>query len=244
MTSTTPKSRSSNKYLASVPIGAAVVAGVLLLVAAGTLSISSAQPQGQEEGQQQQADSQAQNGTTMTVAAGGGGPESVLIAYDPQNVTINAGQTVVWTNPTVVGEPHTVSFIRQQGYFAAIESPFLIANGTELTPANPNEKNTEPLIMPGQNNGTTDNTIIAANKRATLPVVIDAQNNVTYLPLNGNHTMTGDELYVNSGWIWPQGQIPPDLPPITSFSVTFENAGTYDYLCVIHPWMGGQVVVQ
>jgi plastocyanin len=244
MTSTTPKSRGSNKYLASVPIGAAVVAGVLLLVAAGTLSISSAQPQGQEEGQQQRADSQAQNGTTMTVAAGGGGPESVLIAYDPQNVTINAGQTVVWTNPTVVGEPHTVSFIRQQGYFAAIESPFLIANGTELTPANPNEKNTEPLIMPGQNNGTTDNTIIAANKRATLPVVIDAQNNVTYLPLNGNHTMTGDELYVNSGWIWPQGQIPPGLPPITSFSVTFENAGTYDYTCVIHPWMVGQVVVQ
>jgi hypothetical protein len=39
-------------------------------------------------------------------------------------------------------------------------------------------------------------------------------------------------------------QIPPGLPPITSFSVTFENAGTYDYLCVIHPWMAGQVVVQ
>jgi plastocyanin len=244
MTSTTPKSRSSNKYLASVMIGVALVAGVLLLVAAGTLSISSAQPQGQEEGQQQQANSQAQNGTRMTVAAGGGGPESVLIAYDPQNVTINAGQTIVWTNPTVVGEPHTVSFIRQPDYFAAIESPFLIANGTQLTPANPNEKNTEPLIMPGQNNGTTDNTIIAANKRATLPVVIDAQNNVTYLPLNGNYTMTADEVYVNSGWIWPQGQIPPGLPPITSFSVTFENAGTYDYLCVIHPWMAGQVVVQ
>jgi plastocyanin len=56
--------------------------------------------------------------------------------------------------------------------------------------------------------------------------------------------MTGDELYVNSGWIWPQGAIPPGLPPITSFSVTFANAGTYDYICVIHPWMVGQVVVQ
>ena len=42
--------------------------------------------------------------------------------------------------------------------------------------------------------------------------------------------MTGNELYVNSGWIWPQGAIPPGLPPITSFSVTFENAGTYDYI--------------
>jgi plastocyanin len=56
--------------------------------------------------------------------------------------------------------------------------------------------------------------------------------------------MTGDELYVNSGWMWPQGAIPPGLPPITSFSVTFANTGTYDYICVIHPWMVGQVVVQ
>ena len=169
----------------------------------------------------------------------------MLTAYDPQNVTINAGQTVVWTNPTVVSEPHTVSFIRQPDYFAAIESPYLIANGTELTPANPKEKNTEPFIIPGQNDTTTTtNTIIVANKRASLPGVIDSQNNVTYLPLNGNYTMTGDELYVNSGWMWPAGQVPPGLPPITSFSVTFENAGTYDYLCVIHPWMTGQVVVK
>jgi plastocyanin len=204
--------------------------------------ISSAQAQGQEE--QQQPNTADQNGTTtMMVAAGGGGPESVLIAYEPQNVTINAGQTVVWTNPTVVGEPHTVSFIKQPDYFAAIESPFSIASGTELTPANPNERNTEPFIIPGQNDTTSD-TIVAANKRASLPAVIDAQNNVEYLPPNGNYTMTGDELYVNSGWIWPEGQIPPGLPPITSFSVTFENAGTYDYICVIHPWMAGQVMVQ
>jgi plastocyanin len=240
MTSLTTKN--SKKYL--VLLGTAVVAaGVLLLAVAGTISISSAQAQGQgQEQQQQQVDSQSQT-DTMMVAAGDGGPESVLIAFVPQNVTIDAGETVIWTNPTVVGEPHTVSFIRQPDYFAAIESAYLIANGTELTPANPNEKNTEPFIIPGQND-TTDNTIIAANKRATLPVVIDAQNNVTYLPLNGNYTMTGDELYVNSGWIWPQGAIPPGLPPITSFSVTFENAGTYDYICVIHPWMVGQVVVQ
>jgi plastocyanin len=163
--------------------------------------------------------------------------------FVPQNVSISAGETVTWINPTVGAEPHTVSFMRQTDYFAAIESPFLIANGTELTPANPNEKNTEPFIIPGQND-TTENTIIVANKRASLPAIIDAQNNVTYLPLNANYTMTGDELYVNSGWLWPEGQIPPGLAPITSFSVTFENAGTYDYICVIHPWMTGRVIVE
>ena len=82
------------------------------------------------------------------------------------------------------------------------------------------------------------------NNRASSPVVINAQNNATYMQPNANYTMNGDELYVNFGWIWPESQIPPGLPPITSFSVTFANAGTYDYVCVIHPWMVGQIVVQ
>jgi plastocyanin len=183
--------KNSKKYMALVG-AAAVTVGVLLLAVAGMPSLSSAQTQ-----EQQQANSQGQNGTTA-VAAGSVGPESVLISFAPQNVTINAGQTVIWTNPTVVPEPHTVSFIKQEGYFANFESPFLIANGIELTPANPEEKNTEPLIIPGQND-TANKVIVAANARSTNPVVIDAQNNVKYLPPNANYTMTGDELYVNSG---------------------------------------------
>ncbi len=236
----------SNTNLALV--GAAIT-GVLLLSVAGTLPLSSAQIQGQLLEQQQGQlleqvlrDVQAQN-DTRTVAAGGGGPVSVVTWFIPQNVSISAGETVTWINPTVVGEPHTVSFIKQPEYFAAIESPFLMPNGMQLTRANPNERNTQPLIIPGQNR-TTNSTIIVANARATNPVVIDAQNNATYLPLNANYTMTGDELYVNSGWIWPENAIPPGLAPITSFSVTFENAGTYDYMCVIHPWMTGRVIVQ
>jgi plastocyanin len=246
LTSTTKKNH--KKYLALVG-AAAVSVGVLLLAAAGTLSLSSAQFQGQELEQQQQqllqqllGDFQAQN-DTRTVAAGGGGPVSVLTWFIPQNVSISAGETVTWVNPTVVGEPHTVSFLKQQDYFAALESPYLIPSDTELTPANPNERNTEPLIIPGQND-TSSNTIIAANARAANPVVVDAQNNVEYLPLNANYTMTGDELYVNSGWIWPEGMNPPGTPPIASFSVTFENPGTYDYICVFHPWMTGRVIVQ
>lgn len=239
-------SRNNNSYLALV--GAAAISGVLLLSAVGTVTISSAQfselgpdPQ-QLLLQRQQEDLQAQNDTRI-VAAGGGGPVSVLTWFVPQNISISADEIVTWVNPTVVGEPHTVSFLKQPDYFAAIESPYLIPRDTELTPANPNELNTEPLIIPGQND-TTSNTIIAANARATNPVVIDAQNNVEYLPLNANYTMTGDELYVNSGWIWPEGTNPPGTPPIASFSVTFENPGTYDYICVIHPWMTGRVIVQ
>jgi plastocyanin len=76
-----------------------------------------------------------------------------------------------------------------------------------------------------------------------MPTIIDSEGNVTYLPPNSNYTVTGTEKYINSGWIWPEGQVPPGLPPIDSFVLTFENAGTYEYICVVHPWMAGDVVV-
>ena len=247
MTSTSKKkSNSNNGYLALV---GAAIASLLLLSAAGTLSLSSAQLQGQGVEQLEQqllqqllGDAQAQNGT-RTVVTGGGGPVAPVTWFIPQNVSISAGETVTWVNPTVVSEPHTVSFIKQPYYFPALESPYLIPGDTELTPANPNERNTEPLIIPGQND-TTSNTLITANARAYNPVVIDAQNNVADLPLNANYTMTGDELYVNSGFMWPEGMNPPGTPPIASFSVTFENPGTYEYICLLHPWMTGRVIVQ
>jgi plastocyanin len=56
------------------------------------------------------------------------------------------------------------------------------------------------------------------------------------------YTMNGTESYLNSGWMWPDGQNPPKAPPITDFTVAFENPGTYGYVCVIHPWMTGSVV--
>ena len=245
MTSSTKRTSKSNSYLALV---GAAISGVLLLSAAGTFSLSSAQPQGEGLGQQQDqlqlllGNSTTQN-DTRTVAVGGGGPVSVVTWFVPQNISISAGETVTWVNPSLVAEPHSVSFMKDPSYFANYESPYLIANGTELTPANPEEKNTEPLIIPGQND-TTANTIIVANKRQASPVVIDAQNNVEYLPLNANYTMTGDELYVNSGIIFPENSIPPDAPPITSLSITLENVGTYDYICEIHPWMTGRVIVE
>jgi plastocyanin len=55
--------------------------------------------------------------------------------------------------------------------------------------------------------------------------------------------MDGTESYLNSGWMWPEGQNPPEAPPLTTFTVTFENPGTYDYVCAVHPWMTGSVVV-
>ena len=34
------------------------------------------------------------------------------------------------------------------------------------------------------------------------------------------------------------------LDPEQQFSVTFEEKGTFDYFCTLHPWMKGQVIVE
>ena len=35
----------------------------------------------------------------------------------------------------------------------------------------------------------------------------------------------------------------PPFPPVSSFTVAFEEPGVYPYFCAIHPWMSGQVIV-
>ena len=106
--------------------------------------------------------------------------------------------------------------------------------------------NVEPLVVPnpaGANN-ETEQTVIVNNGRVFNPLVIDSTGqNVTNLPLNAHYTMDGTETYVNSGWIWPEGQVFSGAPPITSFTVTFAEPGTYPYICTVHPWMTGTVEV-
>ena len=34
------------------------------------------------------------------------------------------------------------------------------------------------------------------------------------------------------------------LDPFESYTLTFDEAGTYDYFCNLHPWMKGQVIVE
>ena len=179
------------------------------------------------------------NASDSEVTAGGNG--TLWDSYTPKNVEIKAGESVTWYNPMVVAEPHSVTFLKDKKYFADFVSPFYVANSTEFRSVNP-ESNAQPTFPPSQP-GETSKIVVAVNARAILPVVLNA-NNVTYLQPNSNYTMNGTEDYVNSGWLWPDGQAPPGGPPISKFTVTFEKPGTYPYLCNVHPWMTGIVVVK
>lgn len=225
-------------------LGIALAAG-LALAAAGAVSFSATAQQDQADSNQtpaylyklNQKYQDYENGV-LKVKAGVGGAVAPLTWFFPRDGDIKAGETVTWYNPTSVAEPHTVTFTFE-GELPTIDGPFIVSDAAEFT-ALPPGANAEPLSFPGEN-GTK--VVVASNARAWSPTAIDAEGNVTYFPPNANITLTGTEQYVNSGFIWPAGLTPPGLPQIESFSVTFENEGTYDYICAIHPWMTGRINV-
>src|SRR5437879_13600945 len=49
--------------------------------------------------------------TTVKVQAGGGNATNMLAAFVPQQVQVSVGQSVTWDNPSLVAEPHTVTFV-------------------------------------------------------------------------------------------------------------------------------------
>jgi len=228
----------------SVITGLLAITASAILLSTGLNSSSLNSNSNQAIAQQQALQT---NNTIRVVEAGGGNSTAPLTVFVPQHIEIKAGQTINWYNPTPVGEPHSVTFLQDGRLFPPFAAPFAVPNSTEFKALVPSP-NVEPLIVPnppGTETTTTTKTVIIDNARAYNPTVIDSTGkNVTYLSLNANYTMDGTESYVNSGWLWPQGQIPPGAPPITTFTVTFEKPGIYDYLCTVHPWMTGSVVVK
>jgi len=177
--------------------------------------------------------------TTVKVQAGGGNATIMLAAFVPQQVQVSVGQSVTWDNPSLVAEPHTVTFVLNNKTMTAPDVPFAVRSSTQFMPLPPGA-NSQPNMMPGKNGM---NTIIVSNVRSYYPTLIDSNGHAKVLGPNGTFTITGNEQYVNSGWLLPK---PTTLYPNSSntFTVTFQKAGTYSYLCEIHPWMAGVVTVK
>ncbi len=183
---------------------------------------------------------QPQQNNTTKVAAGGGNGSVVNHVFNPQDIEINAGQSVTWLNPTKVGEPHTVTFVLDNNTMAGVVSPLAVSNTTKFMPQPPGTNN-EPILIPGQEG---NNTIIAINARTFNPVVIDKSDNVKFMNPNANYSMNGSEKFVNSGWFLPEGQEQLYPGSGNSFTVSFEKPGAYNYICILHPWMIGSVLVK
>lgn len=183
---------------------------------------------------------QLQENKSVEIAAGGGNYTAPFTVYIPEEIEVSVGQPVNWYNPTEVGEPHTVTFVMDNSTMAGVVSPLSVSNTTTFSALPPNSNN-EPILIPGQD-GT--DTIIAVNARTFNPVVIDSFGNVEFMSPNSNYTMDGTEKYVNSGWFLPKGMEQGYPGAGNTFTVIFEKPGTYNYLCILHPWMTGSITVR
>ena len=79
------------------------------------------------------------------VAAGGNG--SAWDSFSPQSVEIHVGDSVTWSNPSPVSEPHTVTFLTNQSYFPPLAAPFNIPNSTQVA-STLQDPNAEPIYLP------------------------------------------------------------------------------------------------
>jgi plastocyanin len=186
----------------------------------------------------------AQLGENGTKSVHAGNDSSVSVPFEPQNIEIKAGESVTWDNPTSVAEPHTVTFVLDKNTLTGLASPFAVSNTTEFK-AIPPGSNNEPILLPGNmSSDGEEKTIIAINSRIFNPTTIDSQGKVNFMNPNTNYRFGGDERFVNSGWLLPKGLEKVYPGSGNTFTATFEKSGTYEYLCVLHPWMTGSVIVK
>ena len=178
--------------------------------------------------------------TSVKVQAGGGNSTLPYTIFNPQSVQVKAGQSVMWYNPSKVGEPHTVTFALDNKTKPDLSATFAVRNSSSFMPI-PSNSTSEPVIIPNHQNPSMS-MILGSNAVASNPVVIDSAGNVKHLVHNAAYSLKGNEKLVNSGLVFPKGMGPPNGS--TSFTLTFERAGTYNYYCILHPWQKGKVVVQ
>jgi plastocyanin len=176
---------------------------------------------------------------THTIEAGAGNSSILINQFYPKELEIGVGDNVTWRNFAEVAEQHTVTFVLDTNMSVSKESAFEVSNLTQFFPI-PAAANSEPVVSPNKDGS---NTVIALNIRAIDPIVINSIGDITYLDSNASYRFEGNEKYVNSGVIFPVGEALPPFQNTTSFTLTFEKAGTYDYACIIHPWMMGTIVV-
>ena len=72
-------------------------------------------------------------------------------------------------------------------------------------------------------------------------VTISAGGTVTFVNSDtAPHTATSGNATDGPDGVWDSSLLMIDM----SYSVTLDNPGTYDYFCMVHPWMQGIVIVE
>jgi len=70
-------------------------------------------------------------------------------------------------------------------------------------------------------------------------ITIDSGNQVTWVNEDSAFHSVTSGFYGEPSELFDSGH----LDPYESFVFDFDEKGTYDYFCTLHPWMKGQVIV-
>ena len=71
-------------------------------------------------------------------------------------------------------------------------------------------------------------------------ITIDSGNQITWVNEDSAFHSVTSGFYDAPSDLFDSGH----LNPFESFTVDFNESGTYDYFCTLHPWMEGQVIVE
>jgi plastocyanin len=157
----------------------------------------------------------------VTIAIAEGSNATVQhYTYDPQTVEINAGESVTWFTPAELPDIHTVTFVQDPSIVSDILLPFAVPAGGGATDFEllPPFNSGEPLIIPTPDGREA---IVALNKHAWYPAVVDANNQTTYLEgTDIQATLNGTVKVLNSGII-----LPP-MPPAGGAQPNITETGT------------------
>jgi plastocyanin len=89
--------------------------------------------------------------------------------------------------------------------------------------------------------GSASNQDCAPNCFIPSTIAISTGDTVTWVNTDtAAHTATGGTPANGASGVWDSSLM---MAGGTSFSHTFDTAGTYPYLCMVHPWMTGTVIV-
>jgi plastocyanin len=221
-----------------------LMAGTLNVVAAGTAGVTTA-ASAEAAAATQAADdvaaglaaetaastagqSKKPNGTTtwkLTVGTSDPAGHVAVLDMLPRSITIKKGDTVVW-RPRDRNEPHTITFPKDLGTFAI---PLCEGPGGTDTPAVPTKIPPAGPFDFGCNGGPVDEFELTGGNGVTAitsPTTVSDSGIVAYRTVAFGFDVP--VVAVRSSW-WVR--------------FTGATAGTYHYVCMIHPGMEGTIVV-
>jgi len=71
-------------------------------------------------------------------------------------------------------------------------------------------------------------------------IVVEKGKSVTWLNEDSSFHSVTSGFYPESSGLFDSGH----LDPYESYTLSFDDLGTYDYFCTLHPWMKAQVIVE